>query len=90
MDVRFEDMTKEQLLDICNKYKRYIKYNMEREATNIRDDIDDKQVYKEFLSGKNYNKLATENNMSPAGMKKRIERYEKKLKSNSIPENEDT
>ena len=71
--MNFELMSKEELVVLCNKYKRYLEYN-ENRVDSV--DVEKcKGVYEKLANGSNYNKLAKEYGVTAPTIKNWVRKY---------------
>lgn len=77
----FEELSRDEMLVLLNKYKQYIIYNETGKRGKFkRGDIDSKQLYWEWANGYNYNQLGKKYGVSSTTVKSRIEKYAAGLK----------
>lgn len=74
MHIDFSKMTKNELMLICDRYRKYLEYNICRTYQTKRVDVDSKEILDDFISGMNWNQLSKKYELDVQSIKLRMQR----------------
>lgn len=71
--IDFTKFTKDELVAICDRYRKYLEYNICRTYKTRRVDVDSKLILDDLLSGMNWNQLRVKYDLDVVSLKLRVQ-----------------
>lgn len=74
MTINFNNLTRKELIAICERYRSYLEYNICRTYKTRRVDVDSKDILDDFLNGMNWNQLKNKYELDVVSLKLRVQK----------------